>query len=570
MQHNEPGFGVAMEQLRRTPKDANAVGNAFSRVTGGSPVWADVGVQLTKDPRKAVELFGFTKEAAATHLDDKEAFDLFHHFQRELTDSMTAFVQSQGKDSDALHHAADQMNDLFIHHLSKPSVGKAAVAKHMTDEELSNFQTSIDAKSFGTPEMVGAWYNPFLKKKSSSASSSSSSSSSSTAAPATTTEKKPNVFTRVWRGAKKKVGQIASSGKKKTQQRQEAAGQSRSQQILQAMTVDSKLDILKNSRGNSATEVYAITGQIRQLSGRAPAKNTSSLVSLFGKIAPWPLPIAAGYEGLTEFGDEISMIGRIGPESEFEKPESVGKTWARLSGPGLLPDYLGFGSAGKLGHPKAQLFMWGFDEPSEFIWKSSDTIKIEAAFTQPTLAFGDITRFDFAAITEARSNFSYLGSTTRSQFVRGNIGDMDGYGDFESSLDDYDAKSVKVEGRKDPIVMLDGKESEAYKMWKSGQLFVLDLTQNLLQRSAALTPRFRVYCKIIGEVPKSWSSATTIKIGIVAVSLEIQIQSIALGYDVVQHYKKEYVGRQNAKKAASSTTVAAATSESSPSVIADQ
>lgn len=553
MQHNEPGFGVALEQMRRTPDDHNAVGRAFARVTGGSPVWASVGIQLAREPRKAAELVGFTNEAAATHEDDPEALDMFNHFQREISDSMNAYVQSGGKDADALHHVADQMNDVFVHHLSAPLLGKAAGATHMTDEELADYRTGIEASAFATPEMVGAWYNPFSKKKSDGSAASSSSSSTSAK------EKKPNVLTRAWRGAKKRVGGIVASGKKKMQQKADASAQARAQKIIQAMEVDSKLDILKNSRGNSASQVYAVAGQIRSLTGAASGAASENMVNLFGRVAPWRLPSETGLEGLVEFGKGFTSMWAIGVEKDFGEESKKESTWTTRDGDISPVDYLGFGSAGRLGHPKAQLFVWAYGNAApKFTWNSSVPISARASFFQETDAFGSVQRYDFAAVTQANSNFSFLGSTTRSKFVRGDIGEMEGYSTFENDLDEYNAVSVKVKGRSDPVTMLDGKESPAYVMWKEGSLFVIDLVQNLLQRSAALTPRCRFYCKL-SKVPSSWSSTTAIEVQIVAVTLEIQVQSIALGHSVVQYYKKNFSARQEAKKrgatAAASTVV---------------
>ena len=553
MQHNEPGFGVALEQLRRTPDNHEAVSDAFARVTGGSPVWANVGAQLTKDPRRATELLGFTNEAAATHADDPHATELFNHYQREIGDAMHAYAQTGN--AKALHHVADQMNDLFVHHLSAPLLGKAAVAAHMTDEELASYQTGIEASAFATPEMVGAWYNPksWSKKKPVTAKAS---------VEAVKTEKKGSVFSRAWSGTKKAVGRVVTSGKKKVQQKKDATAQALAQKIIHGMKYTSKLDILKNSRGNSASQVYAVAGQIRSLTGVTSEDRIGNVQKLFGKIPSWRLPVDSGYEGLGELGGPFTAMWEIGVKADFEVDDMKEKTWTMRDDEQSSPvDLLGFGSAMKLGHPKAQLFVWAYgDNPPEFTWNASAPISVKAVFLQETGAFSEkMKRFEFSAVTEAQNNFSYLGTTARSKFVNNDISGMDGYDDFQSDLDAHTATSVKVPGRKDPVYMLDGAESPAYKMYKNdGSLFVLDLVQTLLQRSAALTPRCRLYCKL-KRVPKSWSATTAIEVQILAVTLEIQVQSIALGYEVVKHYKEAAAAQAkagsggSAKGAASST-----------------
>lgn len=571
MQHNEPGFGIAFEQLRRTPDNHEKVGNAFSRATGGSPVWANVGYQLAKDSSRATELLGFTNEAAATHAEDPEATDLFNHYQREIGDAMHAYAQSGN--AEALHHAADQMNDLFVHHLSSPLLGKAAVATYMTDEELANYQTGIEASAFATPEMVGAWYNPksWGKKKTAAADAAAGEKAAADAAEGKS-EKKGNVFSQAWRGTKRAVASVVTSGKKKVQQKKSAAAQALAQKIIEKMDVDSTLSILKNSRGDSASLVYAIAGNIRSLTGATSDDDHAIITKLFGEIPAWRLPVQSGFEGLGELGEGFTAVWKIGVKDDFEKDSSKGVTWTMVDDARSSPvDLLGFGSAAKLGHPKAQIFIWAYEDADapKFTWKASAPISIQAVFTQETSVFSTMKRFDFSAVMKAQNNLGSLGTTTKPVPIRNSIWETEGYKDFEKDLDEYQALPVKVPGRKDSVSMFKGVQSPAYTMWKNGSLFVFDLVQNLLQRSAALTPRCRFYCKV-EKVPKSWSATTEIEVKILAVTLEIQVQSIALGYEIVKHYKENYPARMKAGGYSSATTAAAGSSSSTEVGVADQ
>jgi len=524
MQHNEPGFGAAFEQLHRTPDDHERVAAAFARVTNGSLDWADAGAQLAADPGNAAEILGFTPEAAHAHEDDPEGHAKFHFYQREIGDAMAAYARSGGTNTKALYHAADHVNDVFVHHKHAPVLGLASSAAHMTDEELAAHQTGIEAAAFATPEMVGIELrNPFKKKKKEGTAAASSSSAATAES-----EKKKGFFSRGWGATKRFAGSVASKGKKVVRKAKEAVtGQIAK---LKDLPVDASIKIYKNSRGNSSNQVFLNPGQIRRL--YSTGEDTSVLEGFIGKIADWRLPPEA-WEGIPE---TISMF-----DIEMDIEEGTGADSAmllKIEKPGeQVGNFLAFGSARRATYPFAQLYLWDFGaQGRKFTWNSQKAVKINAIFKQTIDGLeATPTRYDFSAKTKPTRYFDFLGKSASDKFVGGAMDD------FEDDLDQFKA----------------GELSNAYKLWKSDELFVIDLAPKVW-RSPALAPRLRLYCTHV--VPDKYWRTSTLEVTIKFASLQLAVESQGVGAAALNMYV-ERKKKQREERAAAATPGAASAAD---------